>query len=95
MVIAEVDVQPFEPVTVVVYVPGRLTFNKALDPTFEVPFDQAYEVPPVAVKAILVVPQVNTVVVGVLMAAVGAIIFCVTIDDVAAEHPLDPVTVTV
>jgi hypothetical protein len=94
MVVAEVAVHPFEPVTVTVYVPGRLTFNMALDPTFVVPFDQTYEAPPVAVKAILVVPHVRMVVVGGVMAAVGEIIFCVTTDDVEVEHPFDPVTVT-
>jgi hypothetical protein len=41
MVIAAVAEQPFAPVTETVYVPGSVTLNVALFPTFVVPFDQA------------------------------------------------------
>jgi hypothetical protein len=40
MVIDEVAVHPFDPVTVTVYVPGNVTDRLALEPTEVVPFDQ-------------------------------------------------------
>jgi hypothetical protein len=36
----EVAVQPFDPVTVTVYVPGSVTDKVAVFPTFVVPLDQ-------------------------------------------------------
>lgn len=47
----------------------------AFVPTMFEPFDQLYETPPVAVIDIDVVVQVKSVVVGVLIAAIGAVIF--------------------
>ena len=74
-----VAVHPFAAVTVTVYVPGVVTFNVAFVPTIAVPLDQEYVPPPVAVKVIDGVVHVNTVVVRELMAATGAVIFCVIV----------------
>lgn len=59
-----------------------------------VPFDHEYEPPPVAVKLIDKVAQVNTVVVGAEIPTTGKLIFCVITCDAVAVHPLDEVTVT-
>ena len=71
MVIVSVSVQPFAAVTVTVYVPGALTEV----PAVVAPLLQAYVPPPVAVKLILVVEQVNSVVEGGVIPAVGATVF--------------------
>ena len=42
-----------------------------------------------------VLVQVNTVVVGAVIAAVGAVIFCVITSEAVAVHPFALVTVTV
>ena len=76
---AAVAVHPFVPVTVTVYVPGAVTTSVALVPTIVVPLDHEYVPPPVAVRVILVVVQFNTVVGGVVIAAAGAVIFCVIV----------------
>jgi hypothetical protein len=77
-------------------VPGEVTDNAALVPTTVDPFDHEYVPPPVAVKLIVVVVQVNTVVeVLLVMPAVGAVVFCVIVTALVAVHPLLPVTVTV
>ena len=92
---AAVAVHPFAAVTVTVYVPELVTLNVAFVPTTEVPFDHEYVPPPVAVKEIDVVAQVNTLVVGAVMAAVGNAVLWVITCDAVAVHPLVPVTVTV
>ena len=51
--------------------------------------------PPVAVKLILVVVHVRTVVVGAVIAATGAVLFCVIVMDSVSVHPFADVTVTV
>ena len=51
--------------------------------------------PPVAVKLILDVVHVRTVVVGAVIAATGAVIFCVIVIDSVSVNPVGPVTVTV
>ena len=51
--------------------------------------------PPVAVKLILVAVQVRTVVVGAVIAATGAVLFCVIVMDSVSVHPFAAVTVTV
>jgi hypothetical protein len=43
----------------------------------------------------VVVVQVNMLVDGVLIPAVGAVVFCVIVEAAVAVHPLVPVTVTV
>jgi hypothetical protein len=95
MVCAAVAVHPFELVTVTVYVPGVVTDNVALVPTTVVPLDHEYVPPPVAVNVIAVVVQVNTVVVGVVIAAAGAVIFCVIVCEAVAIQPFVAVNVTV
>jgi hypothetical protein len=79
MVVTAVAVHPFVPVTVTVYVPGVVTTSAALVPTTVVPLDHEYVPPPVAVSVILVVVQFNTVVDRVVIAAAGAVIFCVIV----------------
>jgi hypothetical protein len=79
IVVEEVAVHPFVPVTVTVYVPGVVTASVAFVPTIVVPFDHEYVPPPVAVSVILVVEQVNTVVDGAVIAAAGAVVFCVIV----------------
>ena len=70
-----------------------LTFNVA-DVLADASFHK-YVPPPVAVSAIEVVPQVSAVVVGVDIAAVGAVMSCVMVIDSVSVHPLAEVTVTV
>jgi hypothetical protein len=74
-----VAVQPFAAVTVTVYVPAAVAFNVEFVPRTAVPLDQEYVPPPVAVRTILGVVHVTTVVVGVVMTAVGAVVFCVMV----------------
>ena len=69
--IVSVSVQPLAPVTVTVYVPDAFTVVVAV----VAPLLQAYVPPPVAVKIMLVVVQVNSVVEGGVIAAVGATVF--------------------
>ena len=69
--IVSVSVQPLAPVTVTVYVPLALTVVVAV----VAPLLQAYVPPPVAVKLMLVVVQVNSVVAGGVIPAVGATVF--------------------
>ncbi len=91
IVIDSVSVQPFEEVTVTVYVPAEVTLVAAVI----APLLQEYVPPPVAVKPILVAVHVRTVVVGVVIAATGAVIFCVIVIDSVSVHPFADVTVTV
>jgi hypothetical protein len=91
IVIDSVSVQPFAEVTVTVYVPGAVTLVAAV----VAPLLQEYVPPPVAVKPILVVVHVRTVVVGVVIAATGAVLFCVIVIDSVSVHPFVAVTVTV
>ena len=71
-------------------------FNASEVPALDVPFDHEYEVPPVAVTLIDVVEHVNTVeAVLLVIPAVGAVIFWVTVMLAVEVHPFDPVTVTV
>ena len=51
--------------------------------------------PPVAVKLMLVVVHVRSVVVGAVIAATGAVIVCVIVMDSVSVHPFAAVTVTV
>ncbi len=51
--------------------------------------------PPVAVKLIPVAVQVRTVVVGAVIAATGAVLFCVIVMDSVSVQPFAEVTVTV
>ena len=96
MVRLAVLVQPLAPVTVAVYVPIVEIDSAALDPTFVAPFDQLYDKPPVALRLMEVVLQVNIVVpVRLVMAAVGGVVFCVIIVFAVAVQPFVPVTVTV
>ena len=96
IVTALVAVQPLLLVTVTVYVAGLVTDKAALVPTTIDPFDHEYVPPPVAVKLIVAVVQVNTVVEVLLMIpAVGAVVFCVMVTALVAVHPLLLVTVTV
>jgi hypothetical protein len=75
MVLIAVEVHPLAPVTVTVYVPGVFTDTEALVPMIAVPFDQEYEVPPVAVKVILVTVHVKILVAGGIIAASGGAMF--------------------
>ena len=90
-----VAVHPFAAVTVTVYVPGAEMESVALVPTLFEPFDQVYETPPVAVIGIEVVVQLRSVVAGILIAAIGAIMFWLIVCVAVAVHPFAPVTVTV
>ena len=74
-----VAVQPLADVAVTVYVAGDETDNDALEPTVVEPFDQEYVPPPVAVRLMDVVEHVSSVADGVLIPAVGAVVFCVMI----------------
>ena len=87
-----VSVHPLAEVTVTVYVPGAVTVALALVPN---PLSQLYVPPPVAVMLIDVVVQVNSVVVGGVMPAVGAVRFCVIVMLSVSVQPLAEVTVTV
>ena len=86
-----VSVHPFAAVTVTVYVPAELTLVAAV----VAPLLQEYVPPPVAVKLILVVVHVRTVVVGAVIAATGAVLFCVIVMDSVSVNPVGPVTVTI
>jgi hypothetical protein len=78
-------------------VPGVVTVILAWVPRLVPAEIHEYEPPPVAVKAILVVVQVNTAGLGALeIAAVGAVIFCVITTALVAVQPfVADVTVTV
>jgi hypothetical protein len=91
IVIDSVSVHPFADVTVTVYVPAELTLVAAV----VAPLLQEYVPPPVAVKLIPVVVHVRTVVIGAVIAATGAVIFCVIVIDSVSVHPFADVTVTV
>jgi hypothetical protein len=95
IVIDSVSVHPFAEVTVTVYVPAAVTFKVAELPTVVDPLLHEYVPPPVAVKLIDVVEQVSTVVAGAVIAAVGAVMFCVIVIDSVSVHPFAEVTVTV
>ena len=85
------SVQPLVEVTVTVYVPGSVMLVVAvLSPLF-----QAYILPPVAVKSILVIVHVSSVAVGVSIPAVGTVISWVMMMLSSSVHPLLEVTVTV
>jgi hypothetical protein len=70
-----VDVHPFGLVTVTVYSPGEVTEREAFVPTTAIPFDQEYVPPPAAVNGMLVVIHVSTVDAGVLIDAIGEVMF--------------------
>ncbi len=92
-VMLDVAVQPFDPVTVTVYVPGAVIDAAALLPN---PPSQLYAWPPVAVTLIEDNAQVKTVEPELfVMPAVGAVISCVIVMLEVAVQPFDPVTVTV
>ena len=91
MVIVFVFVHPLAAVTVTVYVPGALTDVVAVVALVL----HKYVPPPVAVKLMLVVEQVNSVVVGGVIPAVGATVFCVIVIVSVSVQPLTAVTVTV
>ena len=88
-----VEVQPFAPVTVTVYVPGAVMLAVADEPRLLL---HEYETPPVAVTLIAVLEHVNTVEpVLFVIAAVGTVIFCVAVMLDVDVQPLAAVTVTV
>jgi hypothetical protein len=91
IVIDSVSVQPFAEVTVTVYVPAEVTLVAAV----VAPLLQEYVPPPAAVKVMEVVVHVRTVVVGAVIAATGAVIFCVIVMDSVSVQPFAAVTVTV
>ena len=91
IVIDSVSVQPFAEVTVTVYVPAEVTLVAAV----VAPLLQEYVPPPVAVKPILVVVHERTVVVGAVIAATGAVLFCVIEIDSVSVQPFAEVIVTV
>jgi hypothetical protein len=91
IVIDSVSAHPFADVTVTVYVPAELTLVAAV----VAPLLQEYVPPPVDVKPILVAVHVRTVVVGVVIAATGAVIFCVIVMDSVSVQPFEEVTITV
>jgi hypothetical protein len=88
--VVAVAVQPFEPVTVTVYVPGEVMVAVAFVPK---PFDHKYVPPPLAVLVTLVVEQLKLSVPVIL--AVGGVVLCVTLVVAVAVQPFEPVTVTV
>ena len=91
IVICELELQPLEPVTVTVYVPGCAMVTLALLPK---PLLHEYEPPPVAVKLIEVLTQFNSVLpVRLVMDAVGILELAVTIICAVEVHPFVPVTV--
>jgi hypothetical protein len=93
VVILAVDVHPFEPVTVTVYVPALIIVAFALLPN---PPVHAYEAPPVAVTLIDVLVHVKvSLPVLFVIPAVGAVVFWVTVMLDVAIHPSALVTVTV
>jgi hypothetical protein len=76
MVVAAVAVQPFAPVTVTVYVPGKVILKFAFVPITVVPLLHEYDTPPVAFKVRAALVQDNMVVLGLLeILALGAVIF--------------------
>ena len=88
-----VEVQPLAPVAVTVYVPAAVMLADAALPK---PLSHEYELPPVAVTLIDVVVQVNSVTpVLLVIPAVGAVVFDVTVMLAVEIQPLAPVTVTV
>jgi len=88
-----VEVQPFAPVTVTVYVPGAVMLAVADEPRLLL---HEYETPPVAVTLIAVLEHVNTVEpVLFVIPAVGAVTFCVAVMLDVDVQPLAAVTVTV
>jgi hypothetical protein len=92
-VMLAVEVQPLALVAVTVYVPADVMVADAALPK---PLFQAYESPPVAVTLIDDVVHVNSVTpVLLVMPAVGAVEFDVTVMLDVEVHPFDPVTVTV
>lgn len=92
ILIVSVSVQPFEAVAVTVYVPAEEIDIEAV----VAPVLQAYEFAPVAVRLILVIEQLNSVVPELLVIpAVGAELSKVVVATAVAVHPLLPVTVTV
>lgn len=70
-----VEEQPFELVTVTVYVPGVLTGKLAFVPIVAEPFDHEYVPPPVAVKVIDCVAHVRIVEFGAFIPAFGMALF--------------------
>jgi hypothetical protein len=92
-VMLAVEVQPLVFVTVTVYVPADVMVADAVLPK---PLFHEYETPPVAVTLIDVVVHVNSVTpVLLVIPAVGAVVFDVTVMLAVEVQPLAPVTVTV
>ena len=88
----DVEVQPFVPVEVTVYVPGALMLAAADEPKL---LFHEYEAPPVAVTLIAVLEQFNTVdPVLLVIPAVGEVISWVTVILAVEVQPLVPVAVT-
>lgn len=87
--------QPFEAVTVTVYIPALFTNRLDKEPTIEVPLDQLYVPPPVALSVIVGVVQVIIVVIGGTIETSGYATFCVIVCEAVAVHPFEPVTVKV
>lgn len=93
IVMLDVAVQPLAPVAVTVYVPADVKLCAADEPRL---LFHEYETPPVASTLIDVVEHVNTVeAVLLVIPAVGAVIFWVTVILAVEVHPFDPVTVAV
>lgn len=70
-----VEVHPFGLVTVTVYKPGEVTEREAFVPTTAIPFDQEYVPPPAAVNGMVEVVHVSTFDTGILIDAIGAVMF--------------------
>jgi hypothetical protein len=88
-----VEVQPLAPVTVTVYVPADVIEADAALPK---PLFHEYETPPVAVTLIEVVVHVNSVTpVLLVIPAIGAVVFDVTVMLAVDEQPLELFAVTV
>ena len=93
--IKSLAVQPFAAVTVTVYVPALETVKPATELTVEVPSDQEYVPPPVAVKLIEVLIQSIWVTpVLLVIPTVGAVMSFVIDMLSVSVHPFEPVTVT-
>jgi hypothetical protein len=98
IVTALVEVQPFAPVTVTVYVVVAVGEAVGLDTVVElnpVAGDHEYELPATAVAPIEAEVVVHVNVAGVPALAAGGVVFTVIVTELVAVHPFAPVTVTV
>ena len=88
----EVAVQPFEPVTVTVYVLALETVVVSV----VAPFDQEYETPPLPISLVeALVLQSSTNPLLFEIPTVGTVLLKVAVALVVAVQPFEPVTVTV